>query len=135
MSGEDGQSKLESMNAYDEVGKTAHLKGNLKKAQAIMTYLGYTKEQIEIAGSDAYNYQGVGNPHIYAKIQPGETVLDLGSGLGIDSFIACHYTGPKGQVTALDISKNEIKHCKDRADLRKLTNINFVVADMENMTL
>jgi hypothetical protein len=44
------------------------LKGNLKKATAIMKYLGYTDREIEIAGQDAYNYQGVGNPHLFAKI-------------------------------------------------------------------
>jgi len=44
------------------------LKGNLKKAKAVMGYLGYTDEEFEIAGEDAYNYQGVGNPHNLAKI-------------------------------------------------------------------
>ena len=58
-----------------------------------MSYLGYTKEEIEVAGEDAFNYQGVGNPHLFAKIQKGERVLDCGSGLGIDSFIASHYVG------------------------------------------
>ena len=50
--------------------------------------LGYAAEEIEHAGSDAYNYQGVGHPHRHVNIQKGEVVLDLGSGLGIDSLIA-----------------------------------------------
>ena len=120
--------------AYNKVGETAHLKGNLKKAKAIMTYLGYTEEEFNIAGEDAYNYQGVGNPHNFAKIQPGENVLDLGSGLGIDSFIACHYATDKGQVTGLDISKSEVKHAETRAAQRGL-NAKFIVADMEAMPL
>jgi len=120
--------------AYNKVGETAHLKGNLKKAKAIMSYLGYTEEEFNIAGEDAYNYQGVGNPHNFAKIQPGENVLDLGSGLGIDSFIACHYATDKGQVTGLDISKSEVKHAEIRAAQRGL-NAKFIVADMEAMPL
>lgn len=57
------QAKAETAEAYDKVGATAHLKGDVKKAKAIMTYLGYTDAEFEIAGTDAYNYQGVGNPH------------------------------------------------------------------------
>ena len=70
--------KNETAAAYNKVGETANLKGNLKKAEVVMDYLGYTKEEFKIAGEDAFNYQGVGNPHKFAKIQPGEKVLDLG---------------------------------------------------------
>ena len=122
--------KNATAQAYDQVGQTAGLKGNLKKAKAVMTYLGYTEKEIEIAGEDAYNYQGVGNPHNFAKIQPGEKVLDLGSGLGIDSFLASYYAGPEGKVVGLDISKGEVKHSTARAEKRGL-EIKFIVADME----
>lgn len=49
-----------------------------------MRFLGYTDDQMHTAGLDAYNYQGVGNPHVLAKIQPGESVLDLGN---IEMFV------------------------------------------------
>ncbi len=78
------------------MGETAQLQGNLLKAAWIMDHLGYKEEEIKAAGPDAYNFQGVGNPHLHAKIQPGDKVLDVGSGLGIDSIIACHATGPTG---------------------------------------
>ena len=60
--------KNETAEAYNKVGETAHLKGNMKKAEAVMNYLGYTPEEFKIAGDDACNYQGVGNPHLHAKI-------------------------------------------------------------------
>lgn len=70
-----------------------------------MTYLGYSPQQIDIAGQDAYNYQGVGNPFNRAGIQNGNAVLDIGSGLGVDSFIARQlYTPYSGSVTGIDIS-------------------------------
>jgi SAM-dependent methyltransferase len=77
----------------------------------------------------------VGNPHSFAKIQNGESVLDVGSGLGIDSFIAAHYAGPTGQVTGLDLSKMEVKHATERAQSRDIAdqNLRFVVGDMEQM--
>ena len=79
--------------------------------------LGYAAEEIEHAGSDAYNYQGVGHPHRHVNIQKGEVVLDLGSGLGIDSLIASDKVGgPElgGGVVGIDISKQEVAHAQKR---------------------
>lgn len=44
------KAKAETAEAYDKVGATAHLKGDAKKAKAIMTYLGYSEAEFEIAG-------------------------------------------------------------------------------------
>ena len=93
---EDWAVKDETKKAYDKVGETAQLPGNFLKAAWIMDLLGYKEEEIKAAGPDVYNFQGVGNPHIHANIQPGDKVLDVGSGLGIDSIIACYATGPSG---------------------------------------
>lgn len=125
--------KDETKNAYDKVGETANLPGNNLKAAWIMHSLGYTEAEFNAAGPDVYNFQGVGNPHLHAKIQKGEIVLDVGSGLGIDSTIACHATGPEGMVVGIDISENETKHALKRARDQNL-NAHFMVADMENMS-
>jgi len=125
--------KEETKSAYDKVGDTANIPGNTLKAAWIMHSLGYTEEEFNAAGPDVYNFQGVGNPHFHAKIQKGETVLDVGSGLGIDSTIACHATGPGGLVVGIDISDNETKHALKRAKEQNL-NAHFMVADMENMS-
>ena len=61
-------------------------------------------------------------------------MLDLGSGLGVDSFLACHYTGPNGKVVGLDISAKEIKHAEARAAARGL-GMKFIQADIENIPL
>jgi arsenite methyltransferase len=125
--------KEETKNAYDRVGETANLPGNMLKAAWIMYHLGYTEEQFLAAGPDAYNFQGVGNPHLHAKIQPGDKVLDVGSGLGIDSIIACHATGPEGLVVGIDLSAEETRHAQKRIHERGL-NAHFIVGDMENMS-
>ena len=130
----DHQSKEETRAAYNQVGETAHLRGNLARAHAIMRYLGYTDKEIEVAGSDAYNFQGVGNPHGHAHIQPGETVLDIGSGLGIDSFIAAERTGPRGRLIGIDIAAKDVAYAQRRADERGL-DIRFATADMERLPL
>ena len=127
--------KEETKQAYDKVGKTANLPGNKIKAAWIMNHMGYNEEQLEAAGRAVYNFQGVGNPHLHAKIQKGETVLDVGSGLGIDSIIACHATGPDGLVIGIDLSEQETKYAKQHVqEEHGLDNIYFIVGDMENMT-
>lgn len=132
--------KQETQEAYDRVGESAHLKGNSAKATAIMTAMYYSDQQIAIAGKDVHNFQGVGNPHILANIQPGDTVLDVGSGLGIDSYIAYEaatksLASHEGFVLGIDISGNEVRHAQICAQERKLPNIRFAQADMEQIPL
>ena len=77
--------------------------------------------------------QGVGCPHQLAGLRLGEAVLDLGSGLGVDSFIAGRAVGREGRVTGLDISSGEVQHAASRASHRGETNLQFVHGDMEKM--
>ena len=128
--------KGETAAAYDKVGDTAHREGNLRKAEKVMKSINYSQEEFEIAGQDAYNFQGVNNPHNLAKVQPGETVLDLGSGLAVDSFIAAARTGETGKVIGLDLSKSEVIHANKRAAARGISDrVSFIQGDMEKMTL
>jgi len=130
------QIKSEIADAYDQVGATAHLEGDSRLAATVMRFLEYTDDQIGIAGRDAYNYQGVGNPHKHAPIAIGDNVLDLGSGLGVDSFIAAARVGEGGTVVGLDISKGEVVHASKRAKARGVDQrVRFVNADMENVPL
>lgn len=127
--------KKETIEAYDKVGSTAATPGNVKKAHAILAYLGYTDEEQQVIGdSDIYNYQGVGNPFPFAKIHKGERVIDLGSGLGIDSFLAAYYTGPEGKVLGVDIAKKEVKHANARAEDRGVSSfVSFQHNDIEKL--
>lgn len=127
--------KKDVADMYNKVGETAHLEGNSIRARAIMKYLGYSDQDIDVAGRDAFNYQAVGNPHSHANIQAGERVLDVGSGLGIDSFIAAHRTGPHGTVIGIDLSRKEVEHANRRAQSRDVKQLEFMVADMENIPL
>jgi len=130
---EDDQVKQEISAAYDKVASTAQISGDAILAEKVMTRLGYSKSQIEIAGRDAYNYQGVGCPHGHAQLKQGERVLDIGSGLGVDSFIAGAAVGASGSVTGLDISRGEVTHANKRVEVRGVRNVNFVHGDMEQM--
>ena len=127
--------RTETREAYDKVGSTAHLSGgDLRKARSILTSLRYTQSEIDFVGSDAVNYQGVGCPHRHALIQPGEHVIDLGSGLGVDSLIALNATGEHGRVVGIDLSEKCVNHANKRAKERGLNkNLDFVQSPIENI--
>ena len=137
--------KQETAHAYERVGKTAGTKGNVARARAIMSQIGYTEEDMNYIGSDdLYNFQGVANPHLVAKIQHGEAVLDIGSGLGIDSFLAMRDCGADTEddnngssfVVGLDLAHSEVNHATKRATERGYRvpdKIQFIKGDIEKI--
>lgn len=122
---EKGEEKVvkETADAYNQVGQAAHIKGNIKLAHAMMKYLGYSEDMFNIVKDFAYNYQGVGCPHNFVQINKDEKVLDVGSGLGVDSVIALHYVGENGSVTGIDIAKNEVHFANNMASNLKTKGV------------
>lgn len=78
---------------------------------------------------------GVGNHLRYADIQPGERILDIGCGAGIDSIIAAHRTGPAGRVLALDFLPEMLERTASAAAEAGLDNVETVEGDMEAIPL
>ncbi|MGD2207142.1 MAG: arsenite methyltransferase [Anaerolineae bacterium] len=78
---------------------------------------------------------GCGNPVAIAGLQPGEVVLDLGSGGGIDCFLAAEKVGPEGRVIGLDMTPDMIKLARRNAKKVGATNIDFRFGEMEDMPL
>jgi SAM-dependent methyltransferase len=78
---------------------------------------------------------GCGNPLAIAGLQPGEVVLDLGSGGGIDCFLAAKKVGPEGRVIGLDMTPDMIKLARRNAKKIGVTNVDFRYGEMEEMPL
>jgi SAM-dependent methyltransferase len=78
---------------------------------------------------------GNGNPIALADLQPGEVVLDLGSGGGIDCFLAARLVGPEGRVIGLDMTPEMIKLARDNAKKAGATNVDFRYGEMEDIPL
>ncbi|MDB5253803.1 MAG: Methyltransferase type 11 [Flaviaesturariibacter sp.] len=76
---------------------------------------------------------GCGLPTEYARISPGDTVIDLGSGAGNDAFIARHETGDSGQVIGIDFTPAMIEKAQANASARGYTNVSFRQGDIEQM--
>ncbi|MDD5040528.1 MAG: arsenite methyltransferase [Patescibacteria group bacterium] len=99
---------------------------------AIASQIGYTAEQLKAVG-DANMGLGCGNPTAFSKIKPGDTVVDLGSGGGIDCFLASKKTGITGKVIGVDFTEKMIKTAKANADKGRFTNVEFRFGDIEQL--
>ncbi|MEJ2209566.1 MAG: arsenite methyltransferase [Anaerolineae bacterium] len=78
---------------------------------------------------------GCGNPLAIAGLRPGEAVLDLGSGGGIDCFLAARQVGPEGHVIGLDMTPDMVKLARRNAKKMGVTNVDFRFGEMEEMPL
>ncbi len=76
---------------------------------------------------------GCGLPTQFARIQAGDTVIDLGSGAGNDCFVARHETGPTGKVIGIDFTDAMIVRARQNADKRGYNNVEFRQGDIEQM--
>ncbi|BFU95560.1 MAG: Methyltransferase type 11 [Nitrospira sp.] len=78
---------------------------------------------------------GCGNPTALASIQPGETVLDLGSGGGIDALLSARRVGPTGKVYGLDMTDEMLVLARENQRKAGVTNVEFLKGDIEQIPL
>jgi SAM-dependent methyltransferase len=78
---------------------------------------------------------GCGNPTALARLQPGETVLDLGSGGGIDVLLSARRVGPQGKAYGLDMTDEMLALAEENKRKSGLTNVEFLKGEMENIPL
>jgi arsenite methyltransferase len=74
-------------------------------------------------------------PTEYARIKPGDTVVDLGSGAGNDCFVARSIAGDAGRVIGIDMTEAMIGKARDNASKLGFTNVEFRLGDIDNMPL
>ena len=74
---------------------------------------------------------GCGNPVALASLQPGEAVLDLGSGAGLDCLLAARRVGPEGSVIGVDFTQEMIGRARENAASAGLDNVSFRLGDIE----
>lgn len=78
---------------------------------------------------------GCGNPVALASLQPGEMVLDIGSGAGLDVFLAARKVGPAGKAIGLDMTEAMIRRASQAAEQAGFSNVEFRLGDAEEMPL
>ena len=98
-----------------------------KENQVVSATVGYTPEELALAPEGANMGLGCGNPHRKAAIQPGEIVLDLGSGTGLDCFIAGKTVGRRGRAIGVDMTPEML------AKENRIRNVEFRLGEIENL--
>src|SRR2546423_1705038 len=93
--------------------------------------LGYSAEESAIALDAASLGLGCGNPLAIASLQPGQTVLDLGSGAGFDCFLAARAVGPSGKVIGVDMTHDMLSKARENAQKNGFTNVEFRLGEIE----
>ncbi|MBC7250608.1 MAG: arsenite methyltransferase [Anaerolineae bacterium] len=109
--------------------------GETAQAGSLATGLYPTEELADLPDSVTSIALGCGNPTAIAELQPGEVVLDLGAGGGIDCFLAARKVGPGGKVIGLDMTPEMIKLARRNAKKLGATNVEFRYGEMEDIPL
>ena len=107
--------------------------GSTDLAQNISKSIGYTGEELNIVPEGANLGLGCGNPVAFASLKEGETVLDLGSGAGLDCFLAANKVGNKGRVIGVDMTPEMIEKARENAKEGDYRNVEFRLGEIENL--
>jgi len=104
-----------------------------ENASNVLGVIGYTAEDAAAIPAGANLGLGCGNPTALAEIRPGETVLDLGSGAGIDCFLAARATGPDGHVIGVDMTPAMIERARANSFQGPYANVEFRLGEIEHL--
>lgn len=120
-------------DAYKEIAVNSSGCGcGCNSAKNISKSIGYSDEELKIVG-EANLGLGCGNPLAFGKIKDGDTVLDLGSGAGIDAILASKKVGKKGKVIGVDMTEEMIEKAKKNAKNQNVKNVEFLLGEIENL--
>jgi arsenite methyltransferase len=101
--------------------------------EADLTVFSEDYSKLEGYNPDADYGLGCGLPTEFAKIKPGDTVVDLGSGAGNDCFVARQMTGENGRVIGVDMTANMVAKARENAQKLQLKNVEFRLGEIENL--
>jgi SAM-dependent methyltransferase len=123
---------------YGAVG-ASDLSGAQAGVRAIAEAFGYTPEELAALPAGANLGLSCGNPTAFAKLRPGETVVDLGCGGGLDVLLAALKVGPSGRAIGIDMTPEMIERAAANARQpvqgRVLTNVEFHLASIDRLPL
>src|SRR5215468_815340 len=95
--------------------------------------MGYSEAELAAVPEGANLGLGCGNPQAIAAMQPGEVVVDLGSGAGFDCFLAARQVGDGGHVIGVDMTHEMLKKARDNAASIGARNVEFRLGELEHL--
>jgi arsenite methyltransferase len=126
---------LESVRSkYGAVAQSS-LSSNDEGVKAVAEAFGYSSEELTSIPAEANMGLSCGNPTATAHIRPGEVVVDLGSGGGLDVFLAAKMVGPKGRAIGIDMTPAMIERARANAESGGYTNVDFHQSTIDRIPL
>jgi len=126
---------LESVKSkYGAVAESS-LSSDDAGVKAVAEAFGYTAEELTSIPAEANMGLSCGNPTATAHIRPGEVVVDLGSGGGLDVFLASKLVGPEGRAIGIDMTPAMIERARTNAKAGGYTNVEFYQSTIDRIPL
>ena len=119
---------------YGDVAK-AGLSSDHAGVKAVAEAFGYSGDELASIPAEANMGLSCGNPTAFASIKPGETVVDLGSGGGLDVFLAAAKVGPTGKAIGIDMTPEMLALARKNAEKSGHKNVEFHQATIDNLPL
>jgi len=111
---------------YAEVAERPDAEHHFHTGRRALDHLGYPRELVEGLPEQAVDaFSGVANLYHWDRPEPGERVVDVGSGAGTDSLIAARAVGPDGAVVGVDMNDRMLDRARRAADAAGLENVEF----------
>jgi len=107
--------------------------GSTSTTDAASTRMGYSQAELDALPEGSDLGLGCGNPQTIAELQPGETVLDLGSGAGIDCFLAARQVTETGHVIGVDMTASMVAKARENAIKVDFDNVEFRLGEIEHL--
>lgn len=114
---------------------TSTLSSDDQGVRAVAEAFGYSAEELSSIPAGANMGLSCGNPTATASLKPGEVVLDLGSGGGLDVFLAASKVGPTGKAIGVDMTPEMIERARRNAQEAKLENVEFIEGTLDQLPL
>src|ERR1700760_923847 len=119
---------------YGAVAESS-LSSNHEGVKAVAEAFGYSAEELTSIPAEANMGLSCGNPTATAHLKPGEVVVDLGSGGGLDVFLASRQVGPRARAIGIDMTPAMIERARANAMAGGYTNVDFHLSTIDKIPL